>query len=101
MPARGLFTQEIQREPLNLLGPIGASQPGREDRAGHVVARLGDGGYAKGVMSLVPPDVAEDPDKPRAMRDRLEEPGAAFTQLKGSRHAPPGMRADCRWFART
>ncbi|MFJ6183604.1 hypothetical protein [Streptomyces sp. NPDC092295] len=101
MTERKLITREIQREPLNLLGPIGARRPGREDRAGHVVARLGDGGHAKGVMSLVPPDVAEDPDKPRAMRDRLEEPAAAFTQLKGSRHAPPGMRVDCRRFART
>ncbi|MGW6238054.1 hypothetical protein [Streptomyces sp. NPDC055094] len=71
-PERELFTQEIQQELLNLLGLIGAMQPGREDRADHVVAQLGDGEFAKGVMSLVPPDVAGDPDKLRAMRDRLD-----------------------------
>ncbi|WP_253917299.1 hypothetical protein [Streptomyces sp. MNP-20] len=67
-----LFTEEVQQELLNLLGLLGAMERGHEDRADHVVARLGDGEYAKAVMSLVPPDVADDPDKLRAMRDKLD-----------------------------
>lgn len=47
-------------------------QPGHEDRADRVVAHLGDGEYTKAAMSLVPPDVADDPDKLRAMRDKLD-----------------------------
>ncbi|WP_330328372.1 hypothetical protein OHS33_00580 [Streptomyces sp. NBC_00536] len=69
---RALFTAEVQQELLNLLGLIGAMEPGHEDRADHVVARLGDGEHAKEVMSLVPPDVADDPAKLRAMRDKLD-----------------------------
>ncbi|MFD3843539.1 hypothetical protein ACFWWC_46185 [Streptomyces sp. NPDC058642] len=67
-----LFTPEVQQELLNLLGLLGAMQPGHEDRADHVVAQLGDGEYAKGAMSLVPPDVAADPDRLRALRDRVD-----------------------------
>ena len=47
------------------MGLLGAMQPGHEDRADHVVARLGDGEHANGAMSLVPPDVAADPDQLR------------------------------------
>ena len=71
-PEKELFTRELQQELLHLLGLIGAMQPGHEDRADHVVAQLGDAEYAKGVMSLVPPDVADDPDKLRSMRDKLD-----------------------------
>ncbi|MBT2390647.1 hypothetical protein J7E87_14745 [Streptomyces sp. ISL-1] len=67
-----LFTEELQQELLNLLGLLGAMEPGHEDRADHVVARLGDGEHAKGAMSLVPPDAADDPDKLRAVRDKLD-----------------------------
>ncbi|MFJ4772212.1 hypothetical protein ACIP88_24395 [Streptomyces uncialis] len=67
-----LFTEEVQHELLNLLGLIGAMEPGHEDRADRVVARLGDGEHVKAAMSLVPPDVADDPDKLRAMRDKLD-----------------------------
>ncbi|MFE9664653.1 MULTISPECIES: hypothetical protein [unclassified Streptomyces] len=69
---RELFTEEVQHELLNLLGLLGAMEPGHEDRADRVVARLGDGEHVKAAMSLVPPDVAEDPDRLRAMRDRLD-----------------------------
>ncbi|MFJ8002193.1 hypothetical protein ACIQ7D_34655 [Streptomyces sp. NPDC096310] len=69
---RELFTPEVQQEFLNLMGLIGAMQPGHEDRADHVVAHLGDGEHTKGAMSLVPPEVAADPAKLRAMRDKLE-----------------------------
>ncbi|GAA0432687.1 hypothetical protein [Streptomyces luteireticuli] len=69
---RELFTQEVQHELLVLMGLIGAQVPGHEDRADHVVARLGDGEHAKGVMSLVPPDVARDDVKLRAMRDKVD-----------------------------
>ncbi|MEU1193056.1 hypothetical protein [Streptomyces sp. NPDC005859] len=62
----------MQQELLNLMGLLGALQPGHEDRADHVVAQLGDGEHAKGAMSLVPPDVAADPDQLRAMRDRID-----------------------------
>ncbi|MFB8272949.1 hypothetical protein ACFC96_41070 [Streptomyces sp. NPDC055955] len=67
-----LFTDEVRQELLNLLGLLGAMQPGHEDRADHVVAHLGDGEHAKAAMSLVPPDVADDPDRLRAMRDKLD-----------------------------
>ncbi|MFC5720949.1 hypothetical protein ACFP1Z_12300 [Streptomyces gamaensis] len=67
-----LFTPELRQELLNLMGLIGAMQPGHEDRADHVVAQLGDGEHAKGVMSLVPPDVAADPERLRAMRDKID-----------------------------
>ncbi len=67
-----LFTPEVQQELLHLMGLLGAMQPGHEDRADHVVARLGDGEHAKGAMSLVPPDVAADPDRLRALRDRID-----------------------------
>ncbi|MBH1937552.1 hypothetical protein I5Q34_25330 [Streptomyces sp. AV19] len=69
---RELFTQEVQHELLVLMGLIGAQVPGHEDRADHVVARLGDGEHAKGVMSLVPPDVAGDSAKLREMRDKVD-----------------------------
>lgn len=69
---RALFTDEVQQELLNLLGLLGAMEPGHEDRADHVVARLGDGEHAKAAMSLVPPDVADDPDRLRALRDKLD-----------------------------
>lgn len=69
---RTLFTEEVQHELLILLGLLGAMQPGHEDRADRVVARLGDGEHAKGVMSLVPADVADDPEQLRAMRDSLD-----------------------------
>ncbi|WP_149830745.1 hypothetical protein [Streptomyces tailanensis] len=67
-----LFTPEVQQELLNLMGLLGAMQPGHEGRADHVVAQLGDGEHAKGAMSLVPPDVAADPDRLRALRDRID-----------------------------
>ncbi|MFD5848111.1 hypothetical protein [Streptomyces chartreusis] len=67
-----LFTPEVQQELLNLMGLLGAMQPGHEDRADHVVAQLGDGEYAKRAMSLVPPDVAADPDQLLAMRDHID-----------------------------
>ncbi|MFE4061325.1 hypothetical protein ACFXP3_34395 [Streptomyces sp. NPDC059096] len=69
---RELFTPEVQQEFLHLMGLIGAMQPGHEDRADHVVAHLGDGEHTKGAMSLVPPEVAADPDRLRAMREKLE-----------------------------
>ncbi|MFI6730380.1 hypothetical protein NRF20_00705 [Streptomyces sp. R-74717] len=67
-----LFAEEVQQEVLNLLGLISARQLGHEDRADHVVAHLGHGEHAKAAMSLVPPDVADDPDKLCAMRDKLD-----------------------------
>ncbi|MFI0941378.1 hypothetical protein [Streptomyces sp. NPDC021020] len=69
---RDLFTPEVQQEMLNLMGLLGAMQPGHEDRADHVVAQLGDGEHVKGAMSLVPPEVAADPERLRAMRDRID-----------------------------
>lgn len=71
-PEKELFTPEVQQELLNLMGQLGALQPGHEDRADHVVAQLGDGEYAKDAMSLVPPDVATDPDRLRVLRDRID-----------------------------
>ncbi|MFE0425061.1 hypothetical protein [Streptomyces sp. NPDC058953] len=67
-----LFTAEVRQELLQLIGLIGAMRPGHEDRADHVVARLGDGEHAKEVMSLVPPDMAADPDRLRDLRDRID-----------------------------
>ncbi|MFJ6567985.1 hypothetical protein ACIQNU_11205 [Streptomyces sp. NPDC091292] len=55
------------------MGLIGAMQPGHEDRTDHVVAQLGDGEFATGAMSLVPPEVAADPARLRAMRDRIDD----------------------------
>ncbi|MFD7827439.1 hypothetical protein [Kitasatospora sp. NPDC059803] len=69
---RELFTPAVQRELLVLLGLIGALTPGHEDRADRVVADLGDGEWAKEVMSLVPLEVASDPARLREMRDRLD-----------------------------
>ncbi|WP_416876239.1 hypothetical protein [Kitasatospora sp. SC0581] len=69
---RELFTSAVQRELLVLLGLLGALVPGHEDRADGVVADLGDGERAKGVMSLVPPELASDPARLRDMRDRLD-----------------------------
>jgi len=71
-PEKELFTPELQQEFLSLMGLIGATRPGHEDRADHVVAQLGDGEYTGGAMSLVSPEVADDPAKLRAMRDELE-----------------------------
>ncbi|GAA1935244.1 hypothetical protein [Kitasatospora viridis] len=69
---RELFTPAVQRELLVLLGLLGALTPGHEERADRVVADLGDGEWAKEVMSLVPPEVAADPTRLREMRDRLD-----------------------------
>lgn len=71
-PEKELFTPELQQEFLSLMGLIGATRPGHEDRADYVVAQLGDGEHSRGAMSLVPPEVAADPAKLRAMRDELE-----------------------------
>lgn len=71
-PEKELFTPELQQEFLSLMGLIGATRPGHEDRADHVVAQLGDGEHTRGAMSLVPPKVAGDPAKLRAMREDLE-----------------------------
>uniref|UniRef100_UPI002F90DB62 hypothetical protein n=1 Tax=Streptomyces sp. NBC_01001 TaxID=2903713 RepID=UPI002F90DB62 len=66
-----LFTTEVQQqELLNLLGLLGAMEPGHEGRADHVVARLGDGERSKAAMSLVSPDVADDPNE---LREELVE----------------------------
>lgn len=69
---RELFTPEVRGELLAVMGLIGALQPGREDRAEHVVADLGDGAHISGAMSLVPPEVAADPARLRATRDGLD-----------------------------
>ncbi|MDH6112406.1 hypothetical protein P3T36_003817 [Kitasatospora sp. MAP12-15] len=69
---RELFTSEVRAELLAVMGLIGAMQPGREDRSEHVVADLGDGAHVSGAMSLVPPEVAADPERLRAMRDKLD-----------------------------
>ncbi|MFE6776720.1 hypothetical protein [Streptomyces sp. NPDC057702] len=68
-----LFTSEVQQELLHLTGLIDAMRPGHEDRADHVVAQLGDGRYVKGAMTLVSPDVAADPDRLRALRQRIDD----------------------------
>lgn len=67
-----LFTTEVKREMLTLMGLIGALEPGHEDRADHVVADLGDGEHTSGALTLVPADVAADPERLRAMRERLD-----------------------------
>lgn len=73
---KALFTPEVQREMLNIMGLIGALEPGREDRADHVVADLGDGEHISGALTLVPADVAADPERLREMRDRLDAKAA-------------------------
>ncbi|MEV7422452.1 hypothetical protein [Streptomyces sp. NPDC091212] len=67
-----LFTRDVQREMLNIMGLIGALRPGHEDRADHVVADLGDGEHTSGALTLVPPEVAADPERLRTMRDELD-----------------------------
>ncbi|WP_228447515.1 hypothetical protein [Streptomyces paludis] len=69
---RELFTRDVQREMLHIMGLIGALRPGHEDRADHVVADLGDGEHARGALTLVPPEVAADPERLRTMRDELD-----------------------------
>ncbi|GAB2872018.1 hypothetical protein [Streptomyces mayteni] len=68
-----LFTPEVQAEMLTLMGLVGALSPGHEDRAEHVVVDLGDGEHVKGARSLVPREVAEDPERLAEMRRRLDE----------------------------
>lgn len=77
---RELFTREVQKELLTLLGLLGALEPGHEDRGDLVVAELGDGEHIKGAMSLVPVAKAEDPEELLRMRDRLDA-------AAGQRHA--------------
>ncbi|UGY90758.1 hypothetical protein [Streptomyces gobiensis] len=67
-----LFTAGVQDEMLTLMGLVGALDPGHEDRADHIVVDLGDGDHAKGVRSLVPRDIAEDPQRLAEMRRRLD-----------------------------
>ncbi|MEU6310670.1 hypothetical protein [Streptomyces sp. NPDC047014] len=67
---KALFTAEVRQELLTLMGLIGATQPGHEDRADHVVVPLGDGEHVKGAMTLVPADIAADPDQ---LRSRLAD----------------------------
>ncbi|AXU17061.1 hypothetical protein [Streptomyces clavuligerus] len=66
-----LFTPEVQQELLHLMGLLSGGS-GPEGRAGHVVVQLGDGEHAKGAMSLVPPEVAADAERLRALRDRID-----------------------------
>jgi hypothetical protein len=68
-----LFTPEVQGEMLTLMGLAGAMAAGREDRAHHVVVELGDGEHVKNARSLVPPEVAKDPERLAQMRCRLDE----------------------------
>jgi hypothetical protein len=68
-----LFTPEVQGEMLTLMGLVGAMAAGREDRADHVVVELGDGEHVKNARSLVPPDIAKDPERLAEMRHRLDE----------------------------
>ncbi|MFD5319782.1 hypothetical protein [Streptomyces sp. NPDC127098] len=68
-----LFTPEVQGEMLTLMGLVGALSPGHEDRADHVVVELGDGEHVKGARSLVPREVADDPERLAEMRRRLDE----------------------------
>lgn len=68
-----LFTAEVQGEMLTLMGLAGALAPGHEDRADHVVVDLGDGEHVKRARSLVPPEVANDPERLTEMRRRLDE----------------------------
>jgi hypothetical protein len=69
---RELFTREVQKELLTLIGLLGALEPGHEDRGDLVVAELGDGEHIKGAMSLVPVAKAENPEELRRMRERLD-----------------------------
>ncbi|MFI9582193.1 hypothetical protein ACIHCQ_10175 [Streptomyces sp. NPDC052236] len=80
---RELFTAEVKQELLTLLGLIGAMEPGHEDRAEHVVVPLGDGEHVKEAMSLVPADVAKDPEKLRAMRDALDSQRRDQKEVEG------------------
>jgi hypothetical protein len=68
-----LFTAEVQGEMLTLMGLVGAMAEGHEDRADHVVVDLGDGEHVKNARSLVPPEVANDPERLAEMRRRLDE----------------------------
>lgn len=70
---RELFTAEVQGEMLTLMGLVGAMADGDEDRSDHVVVELGDGEHVKNARSLVPPDVAEDPERLAEMRRRLDD----------------------------
>ncbi|MCS0636794.1 hypothetical protein NX801_14215 [Streptomyces sp. LP05-1] len=94
---RELFTPAVQQEFLNLMGLLGAMSPGHEDRAAHVVVPLGDGEFVKGAMSLVPPEVAADPERLRAMREKLdaqqERRGADQREVEGIARAS-GMLPD-------
>ena len=69
---RELFTREVQKELLTLIGLLGALEPGHEDRGDLVVAELGDGEHIKGAMSLVPVAKADNPEELRRMRERLD-----------------------------
>jgi len=69
---RELFTREVQKELLTLIGLLGALEPSHEDRGDLVVAELGDGEHIKGAMSLVPVAKAENPEELRRMRERLD-----------------------------
>ncbi|WP_182450952.1 hypothetical protein [Streptacidiphilus sp. P02-A3a] len=69
---RELFTREVQKELLTLLGLLGALEPGHEDRGDLVVAELGDGEHVKGAMSLVPVAKAENPEELLRMREQLD-----------------------------
>ena len=73
---RELFTREVQKELLTLLGLLGALEPGHEDRGDLVVAELGDGEHIKGAMSLVPVTKAENPEELLRMRERLDTAAA-------------------------
>ncbi|MCF2525749.1 hypothetical protein [Yinghuangia soli] len=73
---RALFTPEVQREVLVIMGLMGALASGHEDRADHVVVDLGDGAHVKGAQTLVPPDTAADPERLAAMRDSLDRKAA-------------------------
>lgn len=67
-----LFTPELQQEFLHLMGLIGAVQPGHEDGAAHVAAQVEDGEHSWGAMALVPPEIAADSAKRRALREDLD-----------------------------
>jgi len=69
---RELFTREVQKELLTLIGLLGALEPGHEDRGDLVVAELGDGEHIKGAMSLVPVAKAENPEELLRMREQLD-----------------------------
>ncbi|MFF4448195.1 hypothetical protein [Streptomyces sp. NPDC001502] len=69
---KALFTGEVRQEMLTLMGLIGAMQPGHEDRAEHVVVQLGDSEHTKGAMTLVPAEVAADPEQLQARLDKID-----------------------------